>query len=179
VLDADSRYQKVVEVAVRILRRIISHALTKFPTVHVEMKEGNHDPTGSVWLRVLFATLFEKNPRVTINMSPNPYTSYEHGKTMLGFYHGHLAKKINLGELFAAQFREMWGRCEFVYIHTGHLHNHEEIERRGCKTIQHPTLAAPDAYAARSGWISKRQAMSMTYSKTHGEIARGIFVPCR
>jgi hypothetical protein len=177
ILDADSRYQKMVEVAVRILRRVIEHALTKHQTVIVEMKEGNHDPAGSVWLRVLFSQLYAKNPRVIVDMSPNPYTIHEHGKTMLGFYHGHLAKLTSLGELFSAQFREAWGRCPYVYIHTGHKHHVKEEERSGCKIIQHPTLAAPDAYAARGGWLSKRQATSMTYSAVHGEVSRGIFVP--
>lgn len=177
VLDADSRYQKMVVVAVRILRRVISAMLEKHATVKVFMAEGNHDPAGSVWLRIMFAQLYENNPRVTVGMSPNPYVAYEHGKVMLGFYHGHLAKKISLGELFASQFREMWGRCEYVYIHTGHLHNHEEQERRGCKLIQHATLSAPDAYAARAGFLSKRQAVSMTYHVSRGEIARGVFVP--
>jgi hypothetical protein len=177
VLDADSRFQKMVEVAVRILRRIIEHALTKHQKVHVQLKEGNHDPAGSVWMRVMFSQLYEKNPRVEIDMSPNPYTVYEHGSTLLGFYHGHLAKLTSLGELFSAQFREQWGRCPYVYIHTGHKHHVKEEERSGCKIVQHPTLAAPDAYAARGGWLSKRQATSMTYSKKTGEVARGIFVP--
>lgn len=177
ILDADSRYQKVVQVAVRILRRVIDAMLVKHKSVHVEMKEGNHDPTGSVWLRVMFSMLYEKNPRVMINLSPNPYTMYTHGKTLLGFYHGHLAKLASLPILYAAQFPKEWGATEYRYIHTGHKHHVEEKEHPGVKVIQHPTLAAPDAYAARGGWLSKRQATSMTYSKTHGEVARGIFVP--
>lgn len=177
ILDADSRYQKVVMVAVRILRRVIDAMLAKHKSVHVEMKEGNHDPTGSVWLRVMFAQLYEKNLRVTINLSPNPYTMYQHGKTLLGFYHGHLTKLASLPILYAAQFPKEWGATEYRYIHTGHKHHVEEKEHPGIKVIQHPTLAAPDAYAARGGWLSKRQATSMTYSKEHGEVARGIFVP--
>jgi hypothetical protein len=177
VLDADSRAQKMVAITVRILRYVIGHMLKKHKRVYVYMAEGDHDPMGSVWLRVMFAALYENNPRVIVGTSPNPYVAHEHGNTMLGFHHGHLAKKANLGELFSAQFREMWGRCKYVYIHTGHLHNHEEQERRGCKLIQHSTVAAPDAYAARWGFISKRQVVSMTYSKKAGEVARGIFVP--
>lgn len=177
VLDADSRYQKMVTVAVRILRRVIEHALTKHAEVHVQMKEGNHDPAGSVWLRVMLAQLYEKNPRVKVDMSPNPYTIYQHGKTLLGFYHGHLAKKDTLPILFAAQFSKAWGETDYRYVHVGHLHHVEEKEHPGVKVIQHPTLAAPDAYAARGGWLSKRQATSMTYSRTTGEVARGIFVP--
>ena len=177
ILDADSRYQKVVMVAVQILRRVISAMLAKHRTVHVEMKEGNHDPAGSVWLRVMFAQLYANNPRVTVNLSPNPYTIYQHGNTLLGFYHGHLAKKPQLPLIFAAQFSKEWGSTEYRYIHTGHLHHVEEKEHPGIKVIQHPTLAAPDAYAARGGWLSKRQATSMTYSAKTGEVARGIFVP--
>ena len=177
ILDADSRYQKVVVVAVTILRRVISAMLAKHRTVHVEMKEGNHDPAGSVWLRVMFAQLYANNPRVTINLSPNPYTIYQHGKTLLGFYHGHLAKKPQLPLIFAAQFSKEWGSTEYRYIHTGHLHHVEEKEHPGIKVIQHPTLAAPDAYAARGGWLSKRQATSMTYHREKGEVARGVFIP--
>jgi hypothetical protein len=177
ILDADSRFQKLVMVSTRILRRVIEHALTKHEIVHVQIKEGNHDPSASVWKRVMFTMLYANNPRVKIDMSPNPYTVHEHGKTLLGFYHGHLARLESLGELFAAQFREQWGRCPYVYIHTGHKHHVKEEERKGCTLVQHPTLAAPDAYAARGGWISKRQATSMTYHRETGEFARGIFIP--
>lgn len=177
VLDADSRYQKVVVVAVRILRRVIEAMLVKHTSVHVEMKEGNHDPCGSVWLRVMLAQLYEKNSRVSINMSPNPYSIYSHGETLLGFYHGHLAKLTSLAQIFAAQFRAEWGASKHCYIHTGHKHHIEEKEYPGVLVVQHPTLAAPDAFAARGGWLSKRQATSMTYHRERGEVARGIFIP--
>jgi hypothetical protein len=177
VLDADSRYQKIVEVAVRILRRVIEFALTKHPKVHVFMHEGNHDPAGSVWLRVLFAQLYENNPRVTVEQSPLPYVALQWGKTMLAYHHGHLAKSVNLPLIFAERFSKMWGDTTYRYVHTGHKHEVSEKEHPGMKWIQHPTLAAPDAYAARGGWLSKRQATSMTYHKDKGEIARGIFIP--
>ncbi len=180
ILDADSRYQKVVKVTVRVLMRVVAMLLEKHETVHVKMMEGNHDPAGSIWLRIMFAMLYANNPRVTIDESPNPYAAYEFGKTLLGFHHGHLIgpqKGMTLPLVFAAQFREMWGRCEFVYIHTGHKHHVDEKEHPGAKVIQHATLAAPDAFAARGGWLSKRQIVSMTYHREKGEIARGIFIP--
>lgn len=180
ILDADSRYQKVVKVTVRVLMRVISMLLEKHETVHIKMMEGNHDPAGSVWLRVMFAMLYANNPRVSIDESPNPYAAYEFGKTLLGFHHGHLVgpqKGMALPLIFSAQFREMWGRCPFVYIHTGHKHHVDEKEHPGAKVIQHATLAAPDAFAARGGWLSKRQIVSMTYHREKGEIARGIFIP--
>lgn len=177
LLDADSRYQKVVEIAVRILRRVVDAALKKHATVRVYMHEGNHDMSGSVWLRVLFGALYEKNPRVTVEMSPLPYVAFQHGETMLGFHHGHLAKQGSLPLLFAAKFPEIWGLTKKRYIHTGHKHSVDEKEFPGVKTIQHPTLAAADAYAARGGWLSERQAMSITYHCDRGEVARGYFIP--
>lgn len=179
MLDADSRFQKMVEVAVRILRRVIEHALTKHAKVQVFLHEGNHDMASSVWLRVMFAQLYKDNPRVSVGMSPNPYVGLKWGKTLLGFHHGHLksVKGPGLPLLFAAKFPQEWGTTDYRYIHTGHLHHTDEKEHPGMKVIQHPTLAAADAYSARHGWLSKRQATSITYHKTRGEIARGIFVP--
>jgi hypothetical protein len=179
ILDADSRYQKMVEVAVRILRRVVEYALTKHDNVQVYMHEGNHDPAGSVWLRVLFAQLYRDNPRVNVGMSPNPYVAYQFGRTLLGFHHGHLTKLNNLPLIFASKFPSEWGGTEYRYIHTGHKHHVEEKEHPGIKVVQHPTLAAPDAYAARGGWLSKRQATSITYHRVTGEYARGIFIPTK
>lgn len=177
ILDADSRYQKVVEVAVRILRRVVEHALRKHKQVKVFMHEGNHDMTGSIWLRVLFSALYENNARVSVEKSPLPYVAYQWGETFLGFHHGHLAKKNSLPLLFAAKFPEMWGATKRRYIHVGHYHSIDEKEHPGVKVQQHPTLAAADAYAARGGWISERQATSITYSKERGEVSRAVFLP--
>jgi biotin operon repressor len=177
LLDADSRYQKIVEVAVRILIRLVNHALTKHERVQVYMHEGNHDPAGSVWLRVLFAQLYADNPRVTVGDSPLPYVAYQWGKTMLCFHHGHMAKNNSLPLLFAARFPQMWGETTKRYIHVGHRHHVDEKEHPGIKVIQHSTIAAADAYAARGGWLSERQATFMTYHLESGEIARGIFIP--
>lgn len=177
VLDADSRYQKVVAAVIRILETIIVHALAKFESVHVFMHEGNHDMAGSVWLRLLFARIFRDNPRVYVETNPNPYQAMEFGEVMLGFHHGHLAKKEKLPQVFAAQYAQMWGRTRFRYAHTGHYHEVQEQEHPGIQVLQHPTIASPDAYAARNGYLSKRQAMSITYHKTRGEIGRNTFLP--
>lgn len=176
-LDADSRFQKMVEVAVRILEKIIILAAQKHPLVRVMMHEGNHDIASSVWLRVLFARVFRDNPRVIVDESPNPYVAFQHGKTMLGFHHGHLAKKDKLPLLFATQFAPIWGKTEYRYIHTGHYHHIDEKEHPGVRVEQHATLSAKDAYAARGGWHSLRQATSRTYHSRYGEVIRATFPP--
>jgi hypothetical protein len=177
ILDQDGRYTKLVETAVRILRRVISMALEKHEKVVVLMAEGNHDMASSVWLRVMFKALFENEPRVEVIDSPLPYYVYQHGKTMLAFHHGHMKKNDQLPILFASQFPKVWGETTKRYAHTGHRHHTEEKEHSGITVIQHPTLAARDAYAARGGWIAERQVSAITYHAEYGQVARVTVTP--
>lgn len=177
VLDGDGRFSKVVAVAIRILRRVIDLALASHDEVHVVMAEGNHDMASSVWLRHMFAALYENEPRLTVNDSELPFYVYQHGETMLAFHHGHKKKNDSLPELFAAQYAKVWGNTTKRYAHVGHRHHVEEKEHSGMKVVQHSTLAARDAYAARGGWTTERQAIAITYHASHGEVARATVTP--
>lgn len=177
VLDADGRFSKVVQVAIRCLRRVVDMMLVKHQEVHIIMAEGNHDIASSVWLRVMFAALYENEPRVTVNASELPYYVYRHGKTMLGFHHGHLKKKEGLPLLFAAQFPEVWGSTTYRVVHTGHQHHEDLKEHAGIRVHQHPTLAARDAHSSRGGWISERQAPCLTYDDRGRKVGEVIVTP--
>lgn len=168
ILDADGRFGKVVDVAIRLIRQLVAQALAKHPKVTLLICEGNHDLASSLWLRKLFAALYENEPRITVHESELPYYAIEWGVNLLGFHHGHLRKNAQLPALFAAQFREQWGRCPKVYIHTGHRHHKEEKDETGARVTQHPTLAARDAYAARGGWWSEREITAIHYHKRNG-----------
>lgn len=176
-VDADSRYSKVIRVAVRVLRHVVGAALRKHRHVHLLVAEGNHDLAGSVWLRQMMRLLYEHEPRLTVIDSELPYYVHQHGKTMLGWHHGHLKKREQLPALFAAQFPGVWGSTTRRYIHTGHLHHVHEQEHPGVTVIQHPTLAARDSYAARGGWVADRQATAITYHAKHGQAGRVTVTP--
>jgi hypothetical protein len=177
VLDQDGRFSKLVSTAIRVLRRVIALALSKHRSVVVLMAEGNHDMASSIWLRVMFKALYENEPRVQVIDSELPYYVYQHGKTMLAFHHGHLKRNDGLPLLFAAQFPHAWGATTKRYVHTGHRHHVEEKEHSGMLVVQHPTLAARDAYAARGGWIAERQVRAIVYHTEHGEVARNTVTP--
>jgi len=177
VLDQDGRFSKLVSTAVRILRRVIDLALTKHQKVVVLLAEGNHDMASSIWLRVMFRALYENEPRVEVIDSELPYYVWQHGRTMLAFHHGHMKKNDQLPLLFAAQFPQAWGATAKRYAHVGHRHHVEEKEHSGMKVVQHSTLAARDAYAARGGWMSERQVIAITYHAEHGEVARNTVTP--
>lgn len=177
ILDADSRYTKMVEVAVRVLRQVIAMLLAKHDRVHVVMAEGNHDMASSVWLRTMFKALYENEPRITVDDSALPYYAFEFGDVMLAFHHSHLKKNAGLPGLLAAQFSQMWGRTRKRYCHTRNLHHAEEKEHSGMTVIQHPTIAARDAYAARGGWIADRAMSAITYHKRFGQVGRVTVCP--
>lgn len=177
VLDQDGRYTKIVESAVNILRRVVMLALARHEKVIVLMAEGNHDMASSVWLRVMFKALFENEPRIEVIDTPLPYYVYQHGKTMLAFHHGHLKKPEQLPILFAAQFPRVWGTTTKRYAHCGHRHHVDEREHSGITVMQHPTLAARDAYAARGGWISERSVTAITYHSEYGQVGRVTVTP--
>lgn len=172
VLDVDSRFHKVVRTAIRILRTVIDMLLAKHKRVHIVMADANHDPVSQIWMREWFSALYENEPRITVDRSPSPYNAYEFGKTALFFHHGHKRKVTNVSEVFAAQFREMFGRTKYAYAHTGHLHSIDVKENNLMVVEQHRTLAAPDAYAARGGWLAGREAQVITYHAEYGEVSR-------
>lgn len=174
LLDADTRFQKIVRVAIAAIRRITAMLLLKHDRVILLMAEGNHDIASSMWLRELFAALYSEEPRIEVITRPDPYYCIEHGHTSLFFHHGHKKKLEQLETVFVAKFREIYGRTKYSYAHTGHLHHNVVLERGTMQIEQHRTLAAPDSHASRGGWMSGRDAKVITYHADHGDVGRII-----
>ena len=172
VLDADSRFPKIRRSAIRIIRSLVAICLQRHQEVYLVIAEGNHDEESAGWLADLFAVHYEDEPRVTVNDSVLPFYVFEWGSVMLGIHHGHKVKNESLPLLFAAQFPQQWGRTTRREIHCGHRHHRDEKEYNGVTVVQHPTLAARDAYAARGGWIADRAAWAITYHKKYGAVGR-------
>lgn len=172
VLDADSRFPKIRRAAIRIIRSLVAISLQRHQEVYLIIAEGNHDEESSGWLSDLFTVHYEEEPRVTVSDSVLPFYVFEWGNTMLGIHHGHKVKNESLPLLFAAQFPQEWGRTTRREIHCGHRHHRDEKEYNGVTVVQHPTLAARDAYAARGGWIADRAAWAITYHKRFGPVGR-------
>lgn len=177
VLDADSRYPKIRRSAIRLIRELVRMALVRHSAVHLIIAEGNHDEEGAGWLADLFAVHYEDEPRLHVNDSALPFYVFQWGETMLGVHHGHKVKNEQLPLLFAAQFPEAWGATRRREIHCGHRHHRDEKEYNGVTVVQHPTLAARDAYAARGGWIADRAAQAITYHKRFGQVGRVMVCP--
>jgi hypothetical protein len=178
VLDADTRYPRLVRSTYRTLKYGVTKLLEKHEIVKVIIAEGNHDLASSVHLREHIAEVFEFNPRVEVDTSPAPYYCVEHGDVSLFFHHGHLKKPEQIDKTFAAMFRDVFGRTKASYGHMGHLHNKMVVESALMQVEQHRTLAAPDAYATRNGYMSGRDAPIITYNKNRtSEQCRATVTP--
>jgi hypothetical protein len=177
VLDADTRFQKLVRVSIRVIRRIIDKLLSKYQKVVMIQPGGNHDPASTIWLREMFYALYDNDPRVIVDRTADLYCCYEHGATSLFFHHGHKRRVKNIDHVFASKFREVFGRTQYSYAHMGHYHT-QIVEESNLMIIeQHPTLAGHDAYAAQNGYLSKRNAKRITYHKKFGEVSRETISP--
>jgi hypothetical protein len=174
LLDADTRFPKLIRVAIRALRRVIGMLLDKHERVVILCAEGNHDLAGSAWLRESLAALYEHEPRVEVITRPDPYYCIEHGEVGLFYHHGHKRKPEQVDAVLVAKFREVYGRTKFHYAHTGHMHHKFAKETTLMVVEQHRTLAAPDAHASRGGWMSGRDASVITYHKARGEVGRVV-----
>lgn len=177
VLDADTRLQKVVRVAIRVTRCVIGLLLSKHEHLHIIMADANHDPVGAIWLREWLGAHYENEPRVTVDMRADGYYCFEHGQTSLFFHHGHKRKPENVDDVFVAKFRDVFGRTKHSYAHMGHYHHAKRLESPLMLVEQHRTLAAPDAYASRGGFMSARSASAITYHKLYGEVGRVTLTP--
>lgn len=179
MLDGDSRPQKMIQVGNDILTAIINMAAQHHEQVDVILAEGNHDMYTSMMLRDVYTRLYANNPHINIVDEKTPYYAIEHGKTMLGFHHGHKTKKDQLPRQFSAEERwaPMWGRTRFRYAHTGHFHSLDIKEHGGMRVTQHSTLAARDAYASHNNYQSLREATTYTYSSEYGQVASTTVTP--
>lgn len=178
VLDADSRFARVVRVVIRCMRQAIRMLLEKHAHVHIIMADANHDEASEVWLREMFAAHYENEPRVSVDRTPGTYYVYEWGLVSLFFHHGHKSKIKDLDKVFVGRFREIFGRTKFSYGHTGHLHSDEVFSSNtGIKVERHETLTAPSSYEANGGYNSGRSAKVITYSRRFGEVGRITLTP--
>lgn len=178
ILDSDSRYAKIVYVAIRSVRRAISRMMEKHQVIDIKVISGNHDEAGMVWLRAALAAFYEDEPRVNVDVSPAAMMMTSFGSTLIGYTHGHQMRKADTRlTVMATDFRKLFGQSEYVYTHSGHWHSQKITETNLGIDEVHGQLGSPDAYSANGGWRSQRQAAVIVYHKEFGEVGRFICRP--
>ena len=170
LLDVDGRFPKIADVGCQVIENAVNHGLTKYRTVRVVIKPGNHDPLSAYWMRKLISRVFKNEPRVEVEQSIRPYWAMLFGKCMISTHHGDKASLNDLPGIFAADFAVLWGQATYRICHTGHLH-HKDIrvntgkDLRGMTVYQHPTLSSRNAWAAERGYPGDRELLGHNYHR--------------
>lgn len=172
ILDVDTRYEKVMVVAVDMMIHATYRLLEKHEKVTVWNVRGNHDPEAHFAIALAMRHHFRDNPRVSINTKPADYLYYRFDKNLIGSHHGHGAKGADLPLLMATDRAQDWGETEHRVWLCGHVHHRSLREMSGCEVETFSTLAGKDAWHAQKGYRSKRGASMIVYHATDGEAVR-------
>ena len=160
----------------------IDHATGVAPA-DVVVVNGNHDETLTWALHRLLVERYQARGRVTIDEKFTPRKYLDHGRNLLGFCHGHRAKR-KLPQLMAIEAAKAWARCPYREIHTGHLHHQAAEWSRPIETLDGvlvrvaPSLGPADDYHAVNGWLGQRRAMELfVYDEAGGLVAMHVAGP--
>lgn len=177
-LDADGRFPKMVRAAIRSMRYLIETVSAHHKAVHVIIEIGNHDLASSIFLMECLSSLYENEPRITIDTSPAHYHYFRFGKTFVGTHHGHGVKNLaNLPLIMATDRPEDWAMSEYRYWWTGHIHKDTAKDVQGVKVESFRVLGPNDAWSSQKGYRAARDMKRIILDKDFGEMERIIFNP--
>jgi UDP-2,3-diacylglucosamine pyrophosphatase LpxH len=163
LLERDGRLQKMLDVGVSTLLGIVERSAETVPT-DVVLVHGNHDETLSWVFHRLLLERYRSDKRITIEGQYTGRKYLSHGRNLLGFAHGHRAKK-KLPQLMAIEAASQWAACPYREFHTGHYHSTAAEWSRPIETIDGvlvrtaPSLCVADDWHASLGFLNARQAM--------------------
>ena len=164
-LERDGRLQKMIAVGTDALVSVIDAASTVAATDTLVVN-GNHDETLTWAFHRVLLERYSKSKRVTVDETYTPRKYLRTGGNLLGFVHGHRAKK-RLPQLMAHEAASAWAGCPYREVHTGHLHHQAAEWSRPIETIDGvlvriaPSLGPADDWHATSGFVGSRRAMEL------------------
>lgn len=163
LLERDGRLQKMLDVGTTTLLGLVERSAETVPT-DVVLVHGNHDETLSWVFHRLLLERYRNDKRITIDGNYTGRKYLSHGRNLLGFAHGHRAKK-KLPQLMAIEAASQWAACPYREYHTGHFHSTAAEWSRPIETIDGvlvrtaPSLCVADDWHASLGFLNARQAM--------------------
>ena len=164
-LERDGRIQKMIQVGTDSLVGVIDHASNVGPTDALVVN-GNHDETLTWAFHRVLLERYAASKRVAIDQTYTPRKYLSHGGNLLGFVHGHRAKR-RLPQLMAHEAAAAWSKSPYREVHTGHLHHQAAEWQRPIETIDGvlvriaPSLGPADDWHAASGFVGSRRAMEL------------------
>lgn len=176
IVDADSRFAKIVQVAKKLLIETIDE-LKQIAPVEVIIVRGNHDSTVTFLLGEVIEAWFHADPLVIVENSAKWRKYYQYGKVGVMFTHGEKEKHDELGLIFAQEQPQLWAESKYRFCKLGHFHKSKKLNYistdsfPGFQIEVIPSLSGTDEWHAGKGYLSNKQAKAFLYHKEEGEIA--------
>jgi predicted phosphodiesterase len=161
-LERDGRLQKMISVGCDTLLRIVERSSQSVST-DVVIVNGNHDEVLTWTFQRILCERFRNSKTVRVKEDFTGRQYLTHGRTLLGFAHGHRAKK-KLPQIMALEASQHWAKCPYREWHTGHFHSQAAEWQRPIETLDGvivrtaPALCPPDDWHSVNGFIGSRQA---------------------
>ena len=178
-LERDGRLQKMIAVGCDSLLGAIERSAATVPT-DVTIVNGNHDETLTWAFQRIMQERFRNDRRVRIDGRYTGRQYVTHGRNLLGFVHGHRAKR-KLPQIMALEAAADWSKCPYREWHTGHFHSQAAEWQRPIETLDGvivrtaPALCPPDDWHSVNGFIGSRQACeTFIYSPEGGLTAMHV-----
>lgn len=174
LLDADTRWPKMLESAIDLLVYQVELARQKHKKVTVRILPGNHDETTAIAITYALNAWYRNEKNVIVDKDPSLFFWQRFGKTFLGATHGHATKLTDMPLLMANRKADDWAASNYRYVHGFHIHHKNQFswENGGVIGETHQSPASQDEYHFSKGYLSGRSMQSITYHREYGEYAR-------
>jgi hypothetical protein len=173
-VDVDGRTVKMARTQIRIGRRAVDLALTKHERVRLIWERGNHDELIAAMTALAFSIMYENDPRVSVDTSPEMFHWFRFGANLIGTHHGDKVKPMDLLGVMAVDRQEDWGQTKHRRFYLGHYHHQIVKEVPGLICEYLPTLASSDAWHRSMGYRSQRAMYMDVFHRERGHVNRHI-----
>lgn len=172
-LDADSRFEKITDIAIEAICHAIEEVASRNARVSVVVLRGNHDESSHIVLKAALKQRYRDSQRISFPVLHGASRSeifwMQHGKTMVAAHHGDKMKPQTLAMISADQCR-FWSETRHRVILTGHRHHLRVEDMPGVTHMTMRAFSPPDAYGSNFGGVRGIQAM--VFDEKQGLIAQ-------
>lgn len=172
-LDADSRFEKITDIAIEAICHAIEEISSRNARLSVVVLRGNHDESSHIILKSALKQRYRNSDRIDFPAVSGAARSdvfwIQHGKVMIAAHHGDKMKPQTLAMICADQCR-FWSDTRHRVILTGHRHHLRVEDMPGVSHYTMRAFAPTDAYGANFGGVRGLQAM--VFDEAQGLIAQ-------
>lgn len=167
-MDADGRFEKIIDVAIEAISHAIEFLADRHAKVMVVILRGNHDETSHVVLKAALKQRYRLSSGIEFPVISGWDKSeiywFQHGNALIACHHGDKMPPQRLAMIVADQCL-FWSTSKRRVILTGHLHSMKVQDFPGVTHFTLRAFAPADAYGATFGGVRGLSAMSFCDKK--------------